>query len=87
MTTMDAGSFSKERAPVESMQFSFSARPGIGGFAFTEPVAIIIASGVMLSELPSDFLIITLLGPVKLASPSITFTLFALSSAATPEVS
>ena len=87
MTTMLLGSFSRLSAPVESMQLGFSFRPGMGGWALTEPVATMMASAVISSTEPSDFFTERVLGPVKLASPSIFTTLLAFSSPATPLVS
>ncbi|CAN4029622.1 DUF1858 domain-containing protein, partial [Dysosmobacter welbionis] len=58
-----------------------------GGWALTEPVATMMASAVISSTEPSDFFTERVLGPVKLASPSIFTTLLAFSSPATPLVS
>ena len=87
MTTIDFGSFSSESAPVESMQLGFSLRPGIGGMAFTEPVATIIASAVISSVEPSVFLTESLPGATNFASPSTLVTLFILNRPAMPLVS
>ena len=81
------GSFSKLSAPVESMQLGFSLRPGIGGWALTEPVATMIASAVISSLVPSVFFTESLPGAVNLASPSIFVTLFILNRPAMPLVS
>ena len=59
----------------------------MGGWALTEPVATMMASAVMVSTVPSDLFTDSVLGPVKLASPSIFMTLLAFSSPATPWVS
>ena len=84
MTTMLLGSFSRLSAPVESMQLGFSLRPGMGGWELMEPVATMMASAVISSTEPSDFFTDSVLGPVKVASPSIFATLLAFSNPATP---
>ncbi len=87
MMTMLSGIFSRLNAPVESIQQGFSFTPGIGGTAFTEPAATMIASAVMLSFVPSAFVTSSILGPVKAAVPSTFVILFILKRPATPLVS
>ena len=65
MTTMVSGSFSRERAPVESMQLGFSLMPGMGGTALTEPVARIILSQARVCSAPSAGAMRSCLGPMK----------------------
>ena len=87
MTTMLSGSFSRLRAPVESMQLGFSRMPGMGGTALTEPVATMMASAVISSAEPSGLVTRMRFSPTKAASPSTFFTLFSFSRPATPLVS
>ena len=82
MTTMLSGMWSSVRPPVESMTAGQSLSPGMPGSTGLEPTAMIILSGR--NSLPPA---VTVLGPVKRASPSTTLILFARISTLTPPVS
>ena len=68
---------------MESMQLGFSASPGMGGMAGTDPAAMRILSAVRVRS-PSWETTRTCLGPVKEARPSTTVTPLAASRACTP---
>ena len=82
MTTRLSGMWSSVRQAVESMQAGHSRSPGMPGMMGFEPAAMIIFSGFRVLS-PTR----TVIGPVKLASPSSTVTLFARMRARTPPVS